>query len=38
VEEIISALTEEYDIDNETASEDVFIFIENMSKYLIIHQ
>jgi hypothetical protein len=37
VEEIISALTTEYDIDNETASEDVFTFIENMSKYLIIH-
>ena len=36
VEEIISILTEEYDIDKNTASEDVFSFIENMSKYLII--
>ena len=38
VEEIISILTEEYDIDNNTASEDVFSFIENMSKYLIISE
>jgi hypothetical protein len=36
VEEIIIAVTEEYNIDNETASKDVFSFIENMSKYLII--
>ena len=36
VEEIINALTAEYDIDNKTASEDVFSFIDNMSKYLII--
>ena len=36
VEGIITALTEEYDIDNTTAAEDVFAFIENMSKYLII--
>jgi len=36
VEEIISALTKEYNIDNETAKADVFSFIENMSKYLII--
>ena len=35
VEEIIIALTGEYDIDNETASKDVSSFIENMSKYLI---
>jgi len=38
VEEIISALTTEYDIDNETASKDVFSFIDNMSKYLIIKE
>ena len=38
VEEIITALTEEYDIDDGTASEDVFTFIDNMNKYLIIHQ
>jgi methyltransferase-like protein len=37
VEEIIAALTEEYDIDKTTASDDVFEFIENMSKYLIIN-
>jgi len=38
VEEIIGALTAEYDIDNGTAKNDVFAFIENMSKYLIIHE
>ena len=37
VEDIITALTEEYDIDGKSASEDVFSFIENMSKYLIIN-
>lgn len=36
VQEIIALLTEEYDIDNENASKDVFEFIDNMSKYLII--
>jgi methyltransferase-like protein len=36
VQEIISVLIEEYEIDNESASKDVFAFIENMSKYLII--
>jgi hypothetical protein len=36
VEEIIGALTTEYDIDNETASEDLFTFIDNMKNYLII--
>lgn len=38
VEEIISALTSEYDTDNKTASEDVFSFIDNMNKYLIIKE
>jgi len=38
VEEIISALTSEYDIDIETAKDDVFSFIENMCKYLIISE
>jgi len=38
VEEIISALTMEYDIDNTIASKDAFSFIENMSKYLIISE
>jgi methyltransferase-like protein len=37
VEEIISSVTEEYDIDHESAVEDVFSFINNMSKYLIIN-
>lgn len=36
VEEIIIALTAEYDIDNENAKADVFAFVDNMSKYLII--
>jgi hypothetical protein len=37
VEEIIIALTTEYDIDNKNAQTDVYSFIENMSKYLIIY-
>ena len=37
VEEIISAVTTEYEIDNETASKDVFSFIETMRKYLIVN-
>jgi hypothetical protein len=37
VEEIIRALTLEYDIDIKTAEEDVFAFIENMCNYLIIN-
>ena len=37
VEEIINALTREYEIDFKTAEEDVFAFIENMSSYLIIY-
>jgi hypothetical protein len=36
IEEIITALTEEYEIDSENARTDVFSFIENMNKYLII--
>jgi len=36
VEEIISALTEEYNIDFDSAKEDVFSFIENLNNYLII--
>jgi hypothetical protein len=36
VEEIISAVTEEYDIDNEIASGDVFSFVDDMKKWLII--
>jgi methyltransferase-like protein len=36
IEEIITALTEEYDIDKQNAETDVFVFIDNMSKYLII--
>jgi Coenzyme PQQ synthesis protein D (PqqD) len=35
--EIITAVTAEYDIDFRNAEADVFSFVENMSKYLIIH-
>lgn len=38
VEEIIGAVTEEYEIDNATAETDVYSFIENMSKYLMISE
>ena len=37
VEEIINELTNEYDIEKQNAESDVFTFIENMSKYLIVH-
>jgi Coenzyme PQQ synthesis protein D (PqqD) len=36
IEEIIKALTDEYDIDSSEAEQDVLSFVENMSKYLII--
>ena len=36
VKEIIDLLTEEYDIDIDTAEEDILSFIESMSNYLII--
>ncbi len=36
VEEIINSVTKEYDIDIETATSDVYSFIRDMSKYLII--
>ena len=36
VEEIINAVTSEYEIDFKTAEEDVFVFIDNMCDYLII--
>ncbi|MBA4323281.1 MAG: PqqD family protein [Odoribacter sp.] len=36
VGEIIASLTEEYEIDNETASKDVLDFVMNMNEYLII--
>lgn len=35
--EIINSLNREYDIDNAAAAKDVFSFLENMSKYLIIN-
>jgi hypothetical protein len=38
VEEIINELIKEYEVDYVTASNDVFSFIDNMSKYLIIHE
>jgi methyltransferase-like protein len=37
VEDIIDALADEYDIDQQTAEADVFSFIENMRKYLIVN-
>jgi hypothetical protein len=36
VEEIIKEMTEEYDIDNDTATKDVLEFISKMNDYLII--
>jgi hypothetical protein len=36
VSEIIAALTEEYDIDKDTATKDVIDFVGSMNKYLII--
>lgn len=36
VKDLIEALINEYDIDEETASRDVMSFIEEMHKYLII--
>jgi hypothetical protein len=38
VEELIIAVTEEYEIDTENATSDVFLFIDIMSKYLIIRE
>lgn len=38
VEEIIDDLVNEYDIDRETATSDVLLFVDNMSKYLIINE
>lgn len=37
VEEIINKLTEEYDIDHDSAEKDLFSFINDMSNYLIIN-
>lgn len=37
IDEIIAALTAEYDIDKQNAESDVVTFVDNMSKYLIIH-
>ncbi|HEX2970324.1 MAG TPA: PqqD family protein [Bacteroidales bacterium] len=36
IEEVIEALTSEYEISEEEARNDVFEFIENLKKYLII--
>lgn len=36
IEEIIEAVTKEYDIDKLTAEKDVFSFLTDISKYLII--
>lgn len=37
VGEVINTLTEEYDIDQNSAEKDVFSFINDMSNYLIIN-
>jgi len=37
VSEIIAAVAQEYDIDKDLASKDVFDFIENMKEFLIIY-
>ncbi len=36
VKDLIDALISEYNVENETAAADVFSFIKEMSKYLII--
>ena len=36
VEDLIKAVIDKYDIDKETATRDVFSFIDNMSNYLVI--
>jgi len=36
LEEIIRYLTEEYNVDIPTASEDVFTFVNNLNEYLVI--
>lgn len=36
VEEIINSLVEEFNIDRQTATADIFEFAENLKKYLII--
>jgi hypothetical protein len=38
LEVIINALIKEYDIDKETAANDVFSFVKNLSNYLIINE
>ena len=38
VEDIINKMMEEYEVDFKTASEDVYSFIDDMSKYLIVNE
>ena len=38
VEDIINEMTKEYEVDYETASNDVFSFIDEMRKYLVISE
>ena len=38
IEEIITALINEYDVDNKSAESDVISFIENMNRYLIVNE
>jgi hypothetical protein len=37
VKELIEALVEEYETDEKTAADDVFSFISDMKKYLIVN-
>jgi hypothetical protein len=38
IEELIEAVTVTYDIDRETASEDIFSFMKEMSDFLVINK
>ncbi len=38
VEDIIAAMITEYDVDYETASNDVLLFVSEMRKYLVIDE
>jgi hypothetical protein len=38
VEDIINEMTREYEVDHLTASNDVFTFIDDMRKYLIVSE
>jgi hypothetical protein len=38
VEDLINVMMEEFEVDHATASKDVFSFIEDMKRYLIINE